>query len=202
MDALEKLDVDALNDQTIALKIPNLTTDGFKELCEVNENLRLERASTGEILIMPPTYPWTGRKNSGIIAQLWNWNDQNELGIVFDSSTGFTLLNGAVYSPDASWVDNQKWDTLTQTQQEQEFSPIAPDFVVELRSSSDSLTKLREKMKEYIENGVRLGWLIDAKNKTVYIYRPGSDIEVLESPTILSGEDVLPGFELNLNKIW
>ncbi len=187
---------------TITLNIPHLNSEAFKELCQVNKSLRLERASTGEVLIMPPTYPWTGKKNFGIAGQLWVWIDRTGLGIGFDSSTGFTLPNGAVYSPDASWVSNQKWDTLTPTQQEEEFSPLAPDFVVELRSSSDSLKKLREKMQEYIDNGVRLGWLIDPKNKTVEIYRNGQDVEVLKSPTTLSGEDILPGFELNLNKVW
>ena len=130
------------------------------------------------------------------------WNDNTDLGISFDSSTGFTLPNGAVYSPDASWVSNEKWDGLTQQQREEEFSPLAPDFVVELRSSSDSLKKLQKKMAEYIENGVRLGWLIDPKNKTVEIYRQGKEIEILEFPETVTGEDILPGFELNLNKIW
>ncbi len=186
----------------ITLNIPNLGIEGFYELCQANQNLQLERTATGEVIIMPPTYPWTGKKNSGLNAQLWNWNDRTNLGIVFDSSSGFTFPNGAVYSPDASWVSNEKWEALTQTQQEEEFSPLAPDFVVELRSSSDSLKKLREKMQEYINNGVRLGWLLDSKNKTVEIFRLGKEVEILESPTTVSGEDVLPGFELNLNKIW
>jgi Uma2 family endonuclease len=187
---------------SITLNIPNLTPQEFVELCQANQDLQLERVATGEVIIMPPTYPWTGRKNSGLIAQLWNWNDCTGLGIVFDSSTGFTLPNGAVKSPDASWVSNESWDSLTATQQQEEFSPIAPDFVVELRSSNDSLDKLRAKMREYLDNGVLLGWLIDPKNKTVEIFRQERGVEVLQSPDILSGEDVLAGFELNLNKIW
>ncbi|MBW4671971.1 MAG: Uma2 family endonuclease [Cyanomargarita calcarea GSE-NOS-MK-12-04C] len=187
---------------TITLNIPNLSAKGFVELCEANQNLQLERAATGEVIVMPPTYPWTGKKNFSLIGQLDAWNERTGLGIGFDSSTGFTLSNGAVKSPDVSWVSNQQWDALTQTQQQQEFSPVAPDFVVELRSESDSLKKLQEKMQEYIDNGVRLGWLIDPKTKTVEIYRQGCDVEVLQSPYSLSGEDVLPGFELNLNKIW
>jgi Uma2 family endonuclease len=187
---------------TIALNIPKLDADGFKQLCLANEDLQLERASTGEVIIMAPTYPWTGKKNFSLIYQLASWIEKTGLGIGFDSSTGFTLPNGAVYSPDASWVSNQKWDELTQQQREEEFSPLAPDFVVELRSSSDSLKKLQKKMAEYIENGVRLGWLIDPKNKTVEIYRQGKEVEILESPQTVSGEDILPGFELNLNKIW
>jgi Uma2 family endonuclease len=186
----------------ITLNIPNLGIEGFYELCQANQNLQLERTATGEVIIMPPTYPWTGKKNFSLIGQLAVWIEKTGLGIGFDSSTGFTFPNGAVYSPDASWVSNEKWEALTQTQQEEEFSPLAPDFVVELRSSSDSLKKLREKMQEYINNGVRLGWLLDPKNKTVEIFRLGKEVEILESPTTVSGEDVLPGFELNLNKLW
>ncbi|MGI8503326.1 MAG: Uma2 family endonuclease [Hassallia sp.] len=186
----------------ITLTIPNLGIEGFYELCQANQNLQLERAATGEVIIMPPTYPWTGKKNFSLIGQLAVWIEKTGLGIGFDSSSGFTFPNGAVYSPDASWVSNEKWEALTQTQQEEEFSPLAPDFVVELRSSSDSLKKLREKMQEYINNGVRLGWLLDPKNKTVEIYRLGKEVEILESPATVSGDDVLPGFELNLNKVW
>ncbi len=186
----------------ITLTIPHLTPQGFRELCQANEDLQLELAATGEVIIMPPTFPWTGKQNSGLNAQLWNWNDQTGLGIVFDSSTGFTLPSGAVQSPDASWVSNERWNALTESQQREEFSPLSPDFVVELRSQSDSLKKLREKMQEYIDNGVRLGWLINSTKKQVEIYRPGQDVEVLPSPTTLSGEDVLPGFVLNLNKVW
>ncbi len=187
---------------SIALNIPKLDAEGFKQLCLVNEDLRFERASTGEVIIMPLRYPFTSSQNSAIIGQLGVWIEKTVLGIGFDSSTGFTLPNGAVYSPDASWVSNQKWDGLTQQQREEEFSPLAPDFVVELRSSSDSLKKLQNKMAEYIENGVRLGWLIDLKNKTIEIYQQAKEVEILESPQTVSGKDVLPGFELNLNKIW
>jgi Uma2 family endonuclease len=187
---------------TITLTIPRLSAEGFLELCKANQDLQLERTATGEVIIMPPTFSWTGKQNSGINAQLWNWNDQTGLGIVFDSSTGFTLPNSAVRSPDASWVSNERWEALTESQQKEEFSPLSPDFVVELRSSSDSLKKLREKMQEYIDNGVRLGWLIDTTKKQVEIYRPGREVEVLESPGTLSGEDVLPGFVLDLSKVW
>lgn len=185
----------------IALTIPHLTAEGFFELCQANQDLQMERAATGEVIVMPPTFPWTGKQNSGLNAQLWNWNDQMGLGIVFDSSTGFTLPNGAVRSPDATWVSNQRWEALTESQQQEEFSPLSPDFVVELCSSSDSLEKLREKMREYVNNDIRLGWLIDPKTKQVEIYRLGRSVEVLH-PTTLSGEDVLPGFVLNLNKVW
>ncbi|MGA9381971.1 MAG: Uma2 family endonuclease [Phormidium sp.] len=186
----------------IALTIPNLDAKGFVELCQANQNLRLELTARGEIIIMPPTYPWTGKQNFGLVAQLGAWIQRTGLGIGFDSSTGFTLPNGAVRSPDVSWVSNERWEALTETQQKEEFSPLSPDFVVELRSSSDSLKKLREKMQEYMENGVRLGWLIDGKTKQVEIYRQGKDVEVLVSPTTVSGEDVLPGFVLDLTQVW
>jgi len=186
----------------ITLTIPRLSAEGFLELCKANQDLQLELTATGEVIIMPPTFSWTGKQNSGLNAQLWNWNDKAGLGIVFDSSTGFTLPNGAVRSPDGSWVSNERWEALTEIQQREEFSPISPDFIVELRSSSDSLKKLREKMQEYIDNEVRLGWLIDFTTKQVWIYRQGQDVEVLESPATLSGEGVLPEFVLDLNKVW
>lgn len=186
----------------ITLTIPRLNAKGFFELCQANRDLRLELTATGEVIIMPPTHSWTGKQNFGLSGQLWAWNDQTGLGLGFDSSTGFTLPNGAVRSPDVSWVSKERWEALSEIQQKEEFSPVSPDFVIELRSSSDSLKKLREKMQEYLDNGVRLGWLIDAINQQVEIYRLGRDLEVLESPTTLSGEDILPGFVLDLNKIW
>ena len=186
----------------ITLTIPHLTSDGFVELCQANEELQLERAVTGEVIIMPPTFLWTGKQNFGIIAQLGAWIEKTGLGIGFDSSTGFTLPNGAVISPDASWVSNQRWEALTTSQQQEEFSPLCPDFVIELRSSSDTLKKLREKMQEYLDNGVRLGWLIDSKTQQVEIYRIGQNVEILKTPNNVSGEDMLPGFVLNLNKVW
>ena len=186
----------------ITLTIPRLSAEGFLELCKANQDLNLELTATGDLLIMPPTHSWTGKQNFGLNGQLWAWNDQTGLGLGFDSSTGFTLPNSAVRSPDASWVNNERWEMLTEIQQKEEFSPISPDFVVELRSSSDSLKKLREKMQEYIDNGVRLGWLIDTTQKQVEISRIGQDVEILESPNTLSGEDILPGFILDFNKVW
>lgn len=187
---------------SITLKIPHLSAKDFVELCQANEHLQLERAVTGEVIVMPPTYPWTGKQNFSLSAQLGAWIEKTGLGIGFDSSTGFTLPNGAVKSPDVSWVSNQRWDALSDSQQQEEFSPLAPDFVVELRSSSDSLEQLQAKMREYIANGVSLGWLIDPKTQQLEIYRIGQDVQVLQSPTTVSGEDILPGFELNLQKVW
>jgi Uma2 family endonuclease len=186
----------------ITLTIPHLDTKGFYELCQANRDLRLELTAAGEVIIMPPAHSWTGKQNFGLTAQVGAWISQTGLGLGFDSSTGFTLPNGAVRSPDVSWVSKERWEALTEIQQKEEFSPLSPDFVIELRSSSDSLKKLREKMQEYLDNGVRLGWLIDPIKKQVEIYRLGRDVEVLESPTTLSGEDILPGFVLDLNKIW
>lgn len=186
----------------INLTIPHLTEKGFLELCQANQNLQLEREASGEIIIMPPTFPWTGKQNFNLYIQLGIWIEKTGLGIGFDSSTGFTLPNGAVRSPDVSWIKNDRWEGLTPIQQKEQFSPIAPDFVIELRSSSDSRQKLEEKMKEYINNGVQLGWLIDSVNRQVKIYRLGQNVEVLQLPQTLSGENVLPGFVLDLTQVW
>ena len=187
---------------TLTIAIPKITPEQFLEICQANQDLRLELTASGEVIIMPPTHPWTDQQNFGIIGQLAVWTERTGLGIGFDSSTGFTLPNSAVRSPDASWITNERWDSLTEKQKKSEFSPIAPDFVIELRSSSDSIKTLREKMQEYINNGVRLAWLIDPQSKQVEIYRQNQQIEILNSPDTVSGEDVLPGFVLNLNKIW
>jgi Uma2 family endonuclease len=191
---------------SIAVNIPNTLTlqvsyEQFVDLALANRDLQLERTAAGELIIMPPTGSDTGNKNLDIEGQLWLWNRQNKLGKVFDSSTGFRLPNGANRSPDAAWVDKQRWDALTLEQQET-FAPICPDFVLELRSKTDSLEKLQAKMREYIENGAGLGWLIDRKNQRVEIYRRGRNVEVLDHPVSLSGEDVLPGFVLDLTEVW
>jgi len=180
--------------------IIKLTSEQFYQLCEENPDLKLERNANGELIVMPPTGGETGKSNSTANAQIWTWNEQTELGEVFDSSTGFTLPNKADRSPDASWVEKSRWSALTPEQREK-FIPLCPDFVIELVSPSDSLKKTQEKMPEYMENGCRLGWLINRKKREVEIYRPGQDVEVLQSPLTLSGENVLPGFVLNLQKI-
>jgi Uma2 family endonuclease len=181
--------------------IIKLTSEQFYQLCEENPDLKLERNANGELIVMPPTGGETGKSNSTANAQIWTWNDRTELGEVFDSSTGFTLPNKADRSPDVSWVEKSRWSALTSEQREK-FIPLCPDFVIELVSPSDSLKKSQEKMQEYMENGCRLGWLINRKKREVEIYRPGQDVEVLQSPLTLSGENVLPGFVLNLQKIW
>jgi Uma2 family endonuclease len=178
-----------------------LTREQFYQLCEENPDLKLERNSQGELVIMPPTGGETGRSNSGINAQIWFWNEQNQLGEVFDSSTGYTLPNGADRSPDVSWVEKFRWDGLTKEQKEK-FIPLCPDFVIEILSPSDNLSKTQKKMQEYMSNGCRLGWLINRKKQEVEIYRLEQEVEVLTLPSTLSGEDVLPGFVLNLQRIW
>ncbi|MEH2106411.1 Uma2 family endonuclease [Nostoc sp.] len=191
-----------MNALTVNLKpVLELTDEQFFQLCQANRDLRFERTATGELIIMPPTGGETGNRNAGLTAQLWIWNEQNKLGIAFDSSTGFKLTNGADRSPDASWIKLERWDALTE-EEKQKFPPISPDFVVELISPSDSLKVAQEKMREYIDNGVRLGWLINRKSRQVEIYRPGKEVEVLEFPATVSGEDVLNGFVLNLGLMW
>ena len=189
----------------LVVRIPpsmQMTDDDFFEFCQVNRSLRIERNKFGEILIMPPTGSETGNREFNIAGQLWVWSEQDGTGLAFSSSTGFTLSTGAERSPDASWIKLERWNTLSQEQQER-FAPICPDFVVELRSPSDNLKPLQEKMLEYMrEPGVQLGWLIDRKNCQVYIYRPGEEAECLDNPTTVSGDRVLPGFVLNMSKIW
>jgi Uma2 family endonuclease len=175
--------------------ILSITHENFVQLAQINRDLQLERTATGELIVMPPTGSETGNRNLDIAGQLWLWNRQNQLGIAFD------LPNGADRSPDASWIRQERWDLLTQEEQEI-FAPICPDFVLELRSKNDALDKLQAKMIEYIENGASLGWLIDRKNKTVEIYRQNHDVELLNHPLILSGEDILLGFMLDLTEVW
>jgi len=173
----------------------------FFELCQANRDLRIERNAKGEIIFMPPTGTETGNRNFRVIQQLANWTDADGTGIGFDSSTGFTLPNGAKRSPDASWIQLSRWQSLT-CEQQIKFAPICPDFVVELRSASDRLSDLQEKMAEYIQNGSGLGWLIDRTNKKVYIYRSQSQVECLNNPQTIDASPDLNGFILNLGKIW
>lgn len=192
--------------QTLAVNIPptltlTVTHEQFVQLALANRDLQLERTATGELIVMPPTGSDTGKRNFDIAGQLWLWNRQTKLGVAFDSSTGFYLPNKSDRSPDAAWIRQERWDALTLEQQEI-FAPICPDFVLELRSKNDSIEKLRAKMREYIENGACLGWLIDRKNQKVEIYRQSRDVEVLNKPANLSGEDILPGFVLDLTEVW
>ncbi|MFM6246097.1 MAG: Uma2 family endonuclease [Dolichospermum sp.] len=191
-----------MNALTVNLEsIIEMTDEQFFQLCQNNRELRFERNANGELIIMPPTGGETGNRNGRITQQLMNWTDADGTGIAFDSSTCFKLPNGADRSPDASWIKLERWDTLT-NEEKQKFPPICPDFVIELLSPSDSLKTTQEKMQEYIANGVRLGILINRKSRQVEIYRPGKEVEILDSPATVSGEDVLKGFILNLGMIW
>ncbi|MGB3653855.1 MAG: Uma2 family endonuclease [Rivularia sp. (in: cyanobacteria)] len=188
----------------LTLQIPpslKFTDDEFEQIVAFNQELRLELTAQGELIIMSPTGGETGNRNFEIYIDLGIWNRKYRLGKAFDSSTGFKLPNGATRSPDASWILLERWEELT-PQQRKKYLPLCPDFAVELVSESDDVEDTRKKMREYIENGLRLGWLINPKDKQVEIYRAGKEVEVLQSPTNLSGEDVLSGFSLDLQMIF
>jgi Uma2 family endonuclease len=186
---------------TINLKSLRLTAAQFERLCRDNHDLRLELTSQGELIVMPPTGSKTGQRNSNLTSQIGSWALKNGTGVAFDSSTGFTLPNGAIVSPDGSWIRRERWEALTDEEQEG-FAPLCPDLVVELRSTSDSLSRLQSKMQEYLENGARLGWLIDPIERHVYIYRPEHAIEMLDAPERVAGEPLLSGFVLNMKELW
>lgn len=178
-----------------------LTDEEFFAFCQENRHLRMEKTSNGEILIIAPSGGETGRTNTNVIYELQHWNKQKQLGEVFDSSTGFSLPNGSTRSPDAAWVKQARWDALS-AEEKKKFPPLCPDFVIELLSESDPLKQTQDKMREWIDNGCRLGWLLDPARKQVFIYRPGSEAEALSGfDQQLSGEDVLPGFVLDLGKL-
>jgi Uma2 family endonuclease len=181
--------------------LSRLTAQQFEELCRLNPELRIECTATGDILIMPPTGGETGRRNASIVIELGVWNKADGRGIVFDSSTCFTLPNGAKRSPDASWVLRSRWDQLSGAEREK-FPSLTPDFVVELRSPTDSLCELHDKLGEYIANGARLGWLIDPTSKTVWVYEGEGAPKQLDQPAELPGGVVLPGFVLKMDAVW
>ncbi len=174
-----------------------LTHEHFYELCMANKDVAMERSPEGELIIMPPVGGGSGKKEADYIIDLGNWNRQTGLGVVFSSSTVFKLPVGGDRSPDAAWVSQNRWDALTPEEQER-FPPLCPDFVIELRSKSDRLQPLQAKMQEYLESGLRLGWLINPQDQVIEIYRVGKEVEVLQMPALLLGEDVLPGFELEV----
>jgi len=179
----------------------NLTEDQFFELCQLNRELRIERTAQGELLIMPPTGWETSEHNAEISMQLRQWAKHDGTGTSTDSSAGFILPSTAVRSPDAAWIRHDRLATLT-AEQRKKFLPLCPDFVLELRSPTDSLSVLQDKMQEYMDNGAQLGWLIDPVRQRVFIYRPDSPVEHLDKPDSVSAEPVLPGFRLDLREIW
>lgn len=190
-----------MNAFTLSMTSIPLTDEQFFQLCQNNRDLKFERNANRDLIIMLPTGGETGNRNIEISYQVQAWSRQNNLGIAFDSSTGFRLPNGADRSPDAAWISLERWNGLTSEQQTR-FVPLCPDFVIKLRSPSDSLAELRRKMEEYRDNGTRLGFPIDRVSRAVEIYRPEQEVETLNDPTTLSGEDVLPGFVLHLELVW
>jgi Uma2 family endonuclease len=185
-----------LDTQNITLRV---TREEFEQLCQDNPDKRLELTANGELIVMAPAGWESSEKNGDLLGEVWAWNRQTKLGRTFDSSGGFTLSNGAIRSPDVTWIEQSK---LVNIPAGVKFPQVIPDFVIELRLDTDRMPKLREKMEEYRANGVRLGWLIDPQKQQVEIYRLGQDVEVLQSPTELSGEDVLPGFVLDMRSIF
>ncbi|MFN6486887.1 MULTISPECIES: Uma2 family endonuclease [unclassified Nostoc] len=178
-----------------------LTEDQFYEFCQLNRDFRIERNAAGELVIMPPTGSETDERNFNLVGQLWVWTKQDGTGVGFGSSGGFTLPNGAVRSPDAAWIKRDRWEAIP-PELRKKFAPICPEFVIELRSESDNLRILQDKMQEYIDNGTQLGWLIDRKQRRVFIYRPNIAVEQLDNPNTLNGEPLLLGFVLDLSQIW
>ena len=181
--------------------VTHMTHDQFEQVCADNRKLRLELTSTGELIIMPPASPLTGKRNSNLTRQLDVWAENDGSGVCFGNTAGFILPNNAIREPDASWIRREKWDSLSQEQKER-FGRFCPDFVAELRSRTDRLPTLLSKMEEYIANGASLGWLIDPYQRRVYVYRPNEEVVVLENPETVSGEPLLPGFTLNVTKLW
>jgi Uma2 family endonuclease len=191
-----------MNSLTISLQsVIELSDEQFFQLCHDNSELRFERNSQGDITIMAPAGGETSARNADVNADLVLWNRRTKLGIVFDSSGGFKLPNGSDRSPDASWIAKERWEALT-LEERSRFAPICPDFVMELMSPSDSLKTLQAKMQEYMDNGARLGWLINRRDREVEVYRIGQPKEVLKSPQSLTGEDILPDFVLDMTTIW
>ena len=178
----------------------NLTDDQFIRLCSDNRDLRIEMSAERELIIMPPPGSKTGQRNANVIYSLMRWAKQDGTGICFATDTGFTLPNSAKRGPDAAWVRLERWNKIPEEQQER-LAPLCPDFVVELRSASDHLSDLERKMEEYIANGAQLGWLLDPFDKCAVIYRPGQPPARIEKPTILRGDPILPGFQLDFREI-
>ncbi len=181
--------------------LTQVTPEEFEEFCRDYPELRLELTSSGDLIVMPPTGMDTGIHNAYLTAQLINWVKKDGTGVGFDSNTAFTLPNGAIRSPDAAWIRRERYNSLTERER-RGFGRICPDFIVELRSPSDRLPTLVNKMEEYMENGASLGWLIDPQRRRVYVYRAGEETVILEDPAVVSGDPLLPGFELQMIEIW
>ena len=179
----------------------HVTHEQFWELCVEYPDLRLELTSSGELIVMPPTGYSTGKRSFNLVYQVAAWAKRDGTGVGFGTDTGYTLPNGAIRGPDVSWMRREKADNVSKDEMDR-FAHVCPDFVVELRSASDRLPPLMNKMDEYIENGASLGWLIDPKKRRVYVFKPGEEMVILENPTVVSGDPLLPGFKLEMEEIW
>ena len=179
----------------------HVTHEQFEEFCRDYPDLRLELTSSGELIVMPPTGYSTGKRCFNLVGQVAAWAKNDITGVGFGPSTGYTLPNGAIRSPDVSWMRREKCDRISKDEKDR-FAHVCPDFVVELRSASDRLPPLINKMDEYMENGASLGWLIDPKKRRVYVFKAGEEMVVLENPAVVSGDPLLPGFELQMEEIW
>ena len=186
-----------MNSIVLNLDTVGLTDEQFYRLCSRNRDWQFERNAQGELIIMPPVGGVSGNREASLIAKVYLWNSKIKLGKVFSSSTIFRLPNGGDRSPDVAWVKQERWESLTEEQQEK-FPPICPDFVIELRSRTDSLQDLQDKMQEYLDSGLCLGWLINPQDEEVEIYACNKSMKLIKFPTSLSGEDILPGFVLDL----
>ncbi|MBT9317194.1 Uma2 family endonuclease [Leptothoe spongobia] len=198
---VKSVEMSLLIDLSSLTIMSKMSDQQFYEFCRTNPELRIERTANGEIIVMPPAFADNGNRNGRIFGQLYVWSETDGTGEAFDSSSGFTLPNGATRSPDVAWILSERWNALS-PQQQASFAPIAPDFVVELRSSSDTVMSLQEKMEEYISNGVQLGLLIDRKNYQVHMYRPNQSPKILDKPESVSCEPEMLAFELKMAKIW
>jgi Uma2 family endonuclease len=178
-----------------------MTDEALHELCRINRDLRIERTADGELIVMSPTGGETGRRNAALIFAVSAWAARDRMGVVFDSSTGFVLPNGAERAPDVAWVKSERWRGLTPEQRER-FPPLCPDFVIELRSASDAIDELHAKMREYAANGALLGWLIDPESRCVWVYDGRREAVCLEQPVTIAGDPVLQGFVLELGEVW
>lgn len=181
--------------------LKRMTDEEFLKFSKEHEGWQIEMTKEGDILIMSGTGGLTGKRNARITRRLDEWAEEDNTGVTFDSDTIFRLLNGARKLPDASWLKNERWNSLSEEEQEG-ILPVCPDFVIELRSRTDSLKELQDKMNEYIENGAQLGWLIDPNEKKVYVYRPNTEVETFDDPQEVSGEPLLKGFALKMKEIW
>lgn len=181
--------------------LSEFTEEQFYNFCITNKELKIERNSKGQLIIMPPTGLNTSFNNSSLLIKVGTWNEKYQLGKVSDSSGGYTLPNKAMYAPDVAWISNERWATVPEEQRNR-FAKVSPNFVIELMSESDNLAQAKGKMEEWLQNGVQLGWLIAPKESKTYIYRENGERIIQDFLKPLSGEDVLPGFEINLSEIF